>query len=390
MKIMYSLPPPNMVLSKPGGAAIRALELMHGFEQLGHQVIPVWANDVMNGPVRGETAMYTYRAGIKRIFPIIIAVTLRDIGYLVHNRVYTKKLEEVTRREKPDFLVEEFTPFHKSAVTVGEKLGIPVIIDDIPPTWEGEVYFERTLKRLVRKIEKEVFVKALGLIAVSGYLKEFIHNTGIPYEKIHIVHNGTDCQRFHPGISGDNIRQEYGLNNKLVIGFVGGFLPYHGVDILLKAAQIALPDIPDLHLLLVGDGITRPKVETLVEQSPLQGRVTFTGKVPNANVPQYIAAMDITTMPHSNVYGSPMKIIEYMAMGKPTIAPGFSPIQEIITDGKNGFLFSPQDEIAFAKILVEIAHNPSLQQAVGQEARKTILEDFTWVKQAQRIVNIVL
>ena len=272
MKILFSLPNPAQDLSDTRGASVRVRELLRGFEQKGHQTVVAAARDSGKSPVEGERAVCMYRKGVGRLLPAPLAVTLRDIGHLVQDWLYTKTLERIARENQPDFLIETYAPFHQSGVTVGERLNIPVIIEDIPPTWEGEVYFARTLKGLARRIERTVFSKAAGLVAVSEYLREDIRSKGVPEDKIGLVHNGVDCGRFHPGISGEEIRERYGLRDKLVVGFVGGFLEYHGLDLLLEAAEQVSQEIENLHLLLIGDGKNTARHRGRGSPRPPQGQ----------------------------------------------------------------------------------------------------------------------
>src|SRR5262249_9581762 len=108
-----------------------------------------------------------------------------------------------------------------------------------------------------------------------------------------------------------------------VVGFVGTFAPWHGLDLLVQAfARVA--DRFDAKLVLVGDGPERARIEQLCRSSGLAQRVAFAGTVSYADLPRYVAAFNIGVMPDSNDYGSPVKVFEYMASGKPVVVPDYA------------------------------------------------------------------
>jgi glycosyltransferase involved in cell wall biosynthesis len=116
----------------------------------------------------------------------------------------------------------------------------------------------------------------------------------------------------------------------------------------------------DAAFLLVGDGEHRGDLESACRAEGLLGRVRFTGRKAHAQVPPLVAAMDIAVLPDSNGYGSPMKLFEYLAMGKAVVAPRVGPVEEIVRDGENGLLVPPGDAEAFAA---------AIRRALGERDR---------------------
>src|SRR5690606_27613788 len=116
-------------------------------------------------------------------------------------------------------------------------------------------------------------------------------------------------------------------------GFSGILRPWHGLELLLEAfARLAAGD-PRLHLLIVGDGPIRGELDAAIAARQLQDRVTITGRVPHAEVRDYVALMDVAVSPRATFYASPMKVLEYMAMGKAIVAPAMDNLRDILTDG---------------------------------------------------------
>ena len=112
--------------------------------------------------------------------------------------------------------------------------------------------------------------------------------------------------------------------------------------------------------LLIGDGPLFKSIHEKVHEMGLEKEIIMVGKVPHEKVPEYVASFDIAVMPHSNNYGSPMKILEYMAMSKPVIAPRLGPIEDIMEDGKNGFLFEPESKEGLTTQLIRLLEDDQL------------------------------
>src|SRR5262249_31727739 len=148
---------------------------------------------------------------------------------------------------------------------------------------------------------------------------------------IRVTPNAIDPQRFDPErTAGASVRARLGPEDRVVIGFVGRFATWHGMDLLAAVIPPVLEKHPEAAFLLVGDGRERPAVEQAVAAAGFAGRVRFTGEVPHAEVAGYLAAMDVGVMPHSNPFGSPVKIFEYMAMGVVPVGPRLGPLEEAI------------------------------------------------------------
>src|SRR5205823_5775752 len=136
---------------------------------------------------------------------------------------------------------------------------------------------------------------------------------------------------------GDRIRSQLGIDDNLVVGFVGSLKPWHGVDALLAAFQEAAGS--DWRLLIVGDGPERERLEDQATQ--IGGQVIFTGAVSHHQIPEYVATMDIAVAPYrasSDFYFSPLKLYEYLAVGKAVVATNVGQIAQVIHHGENGYL----------------------------------------------------
>jgi glycosyltransferase involved in cell wall biosynthesis len=168
---------------------------------------------------------------------------------------------------------------------------------------------------------------------------------------------------------------------------VGGFVPWHGLDHLVLSVEELLNERDELHVLLIGDGPVRAEVEELVRRLGLERRVEFTGFVPAAEVSGYIECMDVCLMPDSNEHGSPIKIFEYMAMGKAVAAPRYGPIEEVIDHGRTGVLFRPRDRADLRDAVRSLVEDAELRSRIGRAARAHVLSRHTWSANVHKVLE---
>jgi glycosyltransferase involved in cell wall biosynthesis len=383
MRVLYLGANFRMQLSASSGPQIRALGLKQGLEQAGVEVLPLMAGDQTDT----ESARSAYQGTLKRLLPRGIAGALRDAYEIVNDRRLFRRIEPRVREIAPDVILQQHTRYAQVGVRLSRKYGIPIFLDDITPIWEGEQYSDRRLKLLARYVRKRVFAQASGLIAVSRDLEAQLRSENVPSHRIYFVPNGADCTVFDPDATSTAVRQEYGLADKTVVGYVGGFERWHKLGFFMRVACSVAEMLPNVHFLLVGHD-PGGCVENMAHERGLSDRFTFTGRVAHSEVPLYLNAMDITVLPSTLPYMSPIKIYEYMAMRKPVIAPsGNSITEEVVIPYKNGLLFEVGSEDALKDAIVMLATNPELRQRMGVEARQWVQDNFTWYHQGQKLLR---
>lgn len=245
------------------------------------------------------------------------------------------------------------------------------------------------LKSLMKLFERWTFRYADQIITVSTPLKEEIVRLRIPENKVIVLPNGANPEKFDPQvITGHSVKCRHNLQSFTVIGWVGIFRKWHNLDLLINAIA-NIPDILEkVRLLLVGDGPDEESLRNLVAERNLQNVVVFAGRVPHSEIPAYIAAMDIAVASGDlSEYASPMKILEYMAMEKAVVAPRMRNIAEIIDDRINGLLFKPDDVTDLREKLLELLKNMSLQTRLGEKARYKVKTELNWDVIAQKSLN---
>lgn len=238
---------------------------------------------------------------------------------------------------------------------------------------------------------------ARRVFVVSQRLKEhLIDHYKLRSEQIAVIENGVDPDEFHPGVSGQKIRKELRIDGRFVIGFIGSFRPWHGINYLIAMAEHVIPQLPHAFFLLVGDGPDRPVYERKVHEKGLIRHFYFTGHVTHEKAPQYLAAMDVVMSPFpkqsytKGFYGSTLKIFEYMAMAKPIIAPPLGQTSEVIEDGISGLLIDSEDTSKLIRVTLDLHRNPIFREQLGRNARARAMKQYTWKMNAEKVRKLCM
>jgi glycosyltransferase involved in cell wall biosynthesis len=256
---------------------------------------------------------------------------------------------------------------------------------DQSPTGEAPRF-----RRLARGLERWICANSTRTIAVTAALKRLLVEGGVPESQLTVIHNAVDPLIFHPEVSGDAVRQKHGLSGSLVAGFVGWLRPWHGLEGLIDAVHACGLLERGLRLLIVGAGPGFSKVQDRIRKLGQGDRIILTGAVAHEDVPAYVAALDIALQPGATAYACPMKLLEYMAMGRCILAPDQPNIRELLRDGVSARLFAPGDRPALARSLSELMDSPALRATLGRNAHRTIVErDLTWRMNAARAIDLL-
>jgi glycosyltransferase involved in cell wall biosynthesis len=150
-----------------------------------------------------------------------------------------------------------------------------------------------------------------------------------------------------------------------------------------------MPERDDLHFLVVGDGPARAELESYAEAKGLRERVTTLGLVSRERVGHYVAAFDVALQPSVVEYASPLKLFEYMALGRAIVAPDQDNIREVLSDGEDAVLFDPDDTEAFTRAIVGLCRDDALRDRLGRAAAALIDDgEYTWAANARRVVEL--
>ncbi len=354
-----------------GVEGVHLLGMARGFERNGCAVAIASPPGVTVGVAGDRPAKGRGLRGLWYVVAERAPEFLFEIAEIAYNVPAFFRLRRALREHRAELLYERYAFFNVAGAWAARSLGIPLVLE-VNYTSATPLYRERSrlLAPLARAAERRVFRAAARIAAVSGFLRDQVASFGIPSERILVLPNAADPERFHPDpVAGAEVRRRLGLESAKIIGFSGGFYPWHGVDMILDALPRVLERAPETHVLLLGDGPERPALEALARAKGLSERVRMIGWVGHDALPAHVAAFDVAVMPNSNEYGSPMKIYEYMAMGVPVVGPKLGPLEDGILDGETGRLFRPRDRDAFADALIELLADDARRPG-GDEPRR--------------------
>ncbi len=237
--------------------------------------------------------------------------------------------------------------------------------------WYAALVFRRTLEA------------ATAISSISQVLKDaLVAQWGVAPGKIFVIPNGVDTERFKPSQPCESLKTSLGIKDEVVVTFVGGFYPWHGIEMLIDAFREAVGEATNVKLLLVGDGFLMPVILEKIAQNNLAGSVILTGQVEHRAVPEYLSISDICVAPYpeldSHIWFSPMKVYEYMAAGKAILASGTGQISDVIQHGLTGLLVESGNVEQLSKALVELIRDPALRDRLGRNARQQAVEQHSW------------
>jgi len=297
---------------------------------------------------------------------------------------------------KPDVIYERYTLFSWVGVTLARELGIPLVLEiNAPLSHEAEQWRGLELTWMHGKVEAEIFKASNLNVVVSKELHRYVVGLIGDRHTTIVLPNAVNAQNFTPKISGLNIRKEYKIPmDGFVIGYVGGFKPWHDLKTLVRAFSVFVQHVPHAYLLLVGDGKQKQieEISHLVSNLGLEGKVIFTGSVQHSTVPEYISAMDVTVAPFiqmQSFYFSPIKIFEYMSMEKCVIASSTGQLSEVINSGRNGLLYETEDVQSLLGCMNYSYENSAHRNLMGKAARSDILNRYTWDFNARLVSSTI-
>lgn len=270
-----------------------------------------------------------------------------------------------------------------------KRYGTPWILQTEAPLFY-EAKTERkalVLSGLARWMEVRAYQECDVLACVSETLKEIlVRDLGVPAEKVVLVPNAVDTDFINP-----KRHEPKRVFSGFTVGFVGTLYAWSGLDLLLEALRDLQTEGLDLSLVVVGDGVMKESWEAQAQQLGVSAKVAFIGKVPWLEVPGYISGFDVcysgqVRLQIGEMYLSPLKLYEYMAMAKPVVASAFEDAQRLVREGKTGFLFRPGDKDDLKQALVKAFQSRAVLIEMGREAREEIETNHSWTGRVEDLI----
>jgi PEP-CTERM/exosortase A-associated glycosyltransferase len=273
-------------------------------------------------------------------------------------------------------------------------LGLPLVYE-IRAFWEDAAVGNGTGRagslryRVTRELENHVIAGAEAVMTICHGLRDDIVARGFPGERIGVMPNGVDLALFGKPTPRDaSLARELDLGSGPVIGFIGSFYDYEGLDDLIAAMPALVHEQPTARLLLVGGGPMEAALKTQAEASPAVHAIRFVGRVPHDQVERYYSLCDVMTYPRKRSrltdLVTPLKPLEAMAQGRIIAASNVGGHRELITDGLTGVLFPPDDPAACAAALAALLARADEWPAMRDVARAHVAAHHDWERNVLR------
>ena len=253
------------------------------------------------------------------------------------------------------------------------------------------------LYRIARGLETRVLAQADAVVTICEKLREELApRTGHP-DRLAVVGNGVDTASFQPAPADAASRTRWGLEGKTVLGYVGTFQPYEGLETLIKALPRIRTVLPTAHLLITGSGGEEERLRARATRMGLDPHVTFTGRLPHDQVRDAYSQADVMVYPRimsrTTALTTPLKPLEAMAMGKPVIVSDVPAMHELVRPGETGLIFRAGDVADLADKCLQVLGEPIGCARLGVKARDWVLAERQWsmlVARYQRIYASVM
>lgn len=371
MRILFS----HRIRSRDG-QAVHLEALVAALRAEGHEVLVV-------GPPSYEQASFGGKgrglAVLRRLCPAM-AYELLELAYNIPG---IWRLLRAQRRFRADLVYERYNLFFFGGLALKWLYRVPFYLEiNSPLAEERTIHGGLSLKRLALCLQRAVWRRADHLYPVTGVLADYAAAAGVSRDVITINQNGVDADQYLavalPESSGEDT---------VTLGFAGFLRTWHGIDTVISLLSEVGSD-QDLRLVIAGDGPALPELRSQVSALKLDDKVEFLGLVPRERMASVVRSFDIALQPKSVPYASPLKLFEYMALGRAIVAPDQPNIREVLTHERNALLFEPDNPSAFRAAVTRLAADVSLRRALGIRARHDIADrDYTWSGNARRVVE---
>ena len=389
MKILYH----HRTASKDG-QAVHIEEMIEALRSEGHvvQVVAPGTPDTTDSaPGQKSDGQMGGDMGWVHRLKAHLPKAVYELMEFAYSYVAYRKLVVAARAFKPDVIYERYNLFLLSGLMVKKRLGIPLLLEVNAPLVQERLQHSGglALRRLATWAEGVAWRGADRVLPVTHVLADYVQSRGVPEAHIQVIPNGINRAHFAQSPGQDEAKAQLGLQDRLVLGFTGFVRDWHGVDRIVD--WMATPQAPaHTHLLVVGDGPVRQALEEQAKRLGLANRVGFTGVIHRDQVPAHVAAFDVALQPAVTPYASPLKLMEYLVLGKAIIAPSTPNLRETLTHESNALLFDESAPGSLEQALTRLCTDSDLRARLALGAVQTIDRlDLTWIGNARRVVALV-
>lgn len=379
------------------GYTFRTLSILREQRKLGWETFHLTTPKQLNCEVPEENVdgWHFYRTALAASRVAALPL-IRELALM---RQVERRLFEVAQRVRPDVL-HAHSPVLTALPTlrVGRRLGLPVVYE-VRAFWEDAAVDHGTTRdgsvryRLTRALETYALKRAHHVTTICEGLRRDIVARGVAPQRVTVIPNAVDIEGFEPGgIPDPVLRSTLGLDNCSVLGFIGSFYAYEGLDLLLEALPKIRQSGHDARVLLVGGGPQESALKTQVKRLGLDHLVVFTGRVPHAEVKRYYDLIDVLAYPRHSMrlteLVTPLKPLEAMAQGRLLVASDVGGHRELIRHGETGMLFQAGSATSLAGVIGQLLDQRADWPRLRQAGRRHVESERNWRSSVSRYADV--
>lgn len=309
------------------------------------------------------------------------------------------KIDALVKAWRPDLLHAHSPVLNAlAAQRVSKRHNLPLLYE-IRAFWEDAAVGNGTSRQgsprywLTRQLESHAVRRADAVAVICDGLKRDLLARGVAEDKIMVSPNGVDMDMFGEPIPPDPaLRAQLGLDGAEVIGFIGSFYDYEGLDDLIAAMPRLIARRTSAKLLLVGGGPMEKALRQQARLSPVANHIIFVGRVPHDEVERYYSLTDVLAYPRKAMrlteLVTPLKPLEAMAQGRLVAASSVGGHKELIQDRVTGTLFPPDDPDAMAEALGALLDDRHLWDERRNTARMFVERERNWLSNISRYESV--
>ena len=394
MKILHIL---DHSIPLHSGYSFRTKAILEQQRKLGWETFHVTSckHFGASAPIETIDDFMFYRSGA--LNPMSAKIPVFNQCAIVHS--LAQRLDEIIPEIKPDILHAHSPALNGlAALKAAKRHKIPLVYE-CRAFWEDAAVDHGTTTEnsvryyLTKMLETYVFKKVDAITTICEGLRSDISKRGIPTEKITVIPNAVDIERFSYGAQPDQtLRTQLGLQNKIVLGFIGSFYAYEGLPLLLEALPKILDKQPETRLLLVGGGPQEALIKQKVQELKLEKQVLFTGRIAHGQVQDYYNQVDIFVYPRLPMrltdLVTPLKPLEAMAQGRLVVASDVGGHIELIKEGHTGYLFEAGNAEALATTVLDLLNHREQWDKLRTAGRQYVEQERNWAKSVSHYKNI--
>lgn len=273
------------------------------------------------------------------------------------------------------------------AYQASAKNHIPMVYE-IRDCWEnasvdrGKFKNDSLQYKTAKYLDTFVMKRANAVVTICNALKQEVVSRQVDENKIYIVNNGVDSKELCSPLKDTTIKNDFNLKDKQIIGYIGTFQPYEGLDLLVKAMPEILYSVPNAHLLIVGSGGVENDLRNLTHDFNLDGHITFAGRIAHNEITSAYSIMKVLVYPRrytrTTALTTPLKPMEAMALEKPVIVSDVPAMLELVNPGITGFTFKAGSIEDLAKTCINALNNRLLCSNIATEAKHWVEKERQW------------